>query len=298
MKRFKKVVLGLSIVVIAYSGSALKSFSLSESLAWLQSVAFFKITLWYNKQFLQKNCPFQCILAPHKAVPVAQIIIGPEHAILLIADGLFAPLYLGRIPETLTDFINLRMAAGTLDNTALIGLHTLNRWFEQWFANLPNNIEKDGNITQYNYSTTDYTAPSLIDLIRGVYNLKMRDQRGEKIAYVHCKAGRGRSAALVVAYLLYLYSIAEKVNPNHKPYTHEQLYTFFPTDDALVDALEAYVKRQRAVIRLHDAQKKVVKQFYSELKKYGSFDALYAQYADAIQKRDAEFKKTKTQAVA
>jgi hypothetical protein len=290
MKIFKKIALGFLIVAIVYSGSALNSFSLRESYYWLKSFTSFHITLWYNKLFLQKNCPFHCILAPYSAIPVAQVIIGPENTILLIADGLRAPIYLGRIIESPDDLINLRLVAGFSNNNQLIAIHTLNRWFEQWFADLPNTIEKDGNVVQYQYSTTDFTPPSLIDLIRGVYNLKERDRRDEKLAYVHCKAGRARSATLIVAYLLYVYTIAQKTNLKHEPYSLEKLAEIFPTDDALIEALIAYVKKQRSVIGLHEAQKKVIKKFYTELKKYGSFDALYEHYADAIHERDAEFK--------
>lgn len=247
---------------------------------------------------MQDSCSFQCILAPYNAVATPRVTIGPKNTILLIADGLHAPLYLGKIPESADYFINLRVAAGFSDNNALIALHTLNRWFEQRLVNLQHSIEKDEHVIQYNYSTTDFSAPSLIDLIRGVYNLKERDHRDEKIALVHCKAGRGRSAALVIAYLLYVYSIAEKVNLKNKPYTQEELAHMFHSDQVLIDALEAYVKHQRPVIGLHGIQKNALIQFCHELKKYGNFENLYEHYADTIHTRDVELKTPYTQMVA
>lgn len=297
MKSYKKIFFGLSVLIIAYA-SSLESFSLRESYAWFKSLFGFHISLYYNRYWLKQDvCSFQCILAPYKAVPTRRVVIGPQNNILLIADGLHAPLYLGKIPESIDYFINLRMAAGFRDNHGQIALHTLNRAFEQRFVHLQEMIEEDGEVTQYNYSTTDFTAPSLIDLIRGVYNLKARDRRGEKIALVHCKAGRGRSAALVIAYLLYVYSTAEKVNLKNVPYTPKELVHMFPSDETLIEALEAYVKQQRSVIGLHAIQRDALIQFYRELKKYGTFENLYEHYSDEIHDRDVALKTPYTQMV-
>lgn len=49
--------------------------------------------------------------------------------------------------------------------------------------------------------TTDFYPPSLDALIRGVEFLLDRAASGER-TYVHCKAGQGRSATLVMCYLM------------------------------------------------------------------------------------------------
>ncbi len=285
MKLQKKIALAMLALFILYSGSSLESFAFRESIDWMKSLFSFNITLAYNNYFGQGLCNFHNILAPYKTYTTPRIVIGPCKNIILIADGKMAPLYLGNIPQSPDHFIDLRQAAGFYDNNALIALHTLNRDFEQWLVSLNKSITKDDNIIQYHYSTTDFTAPSRIDLIRGIYNLKERDNRGEKIAYVHCKAGKGRSATLIVAYLLYVYVIADKVNPNGSPYTGKDL-----TPDELIDAMICYLKTQRYLVNINKNQRSALVELYAELIKYGSFDAVYAHYQERIKKRNAEFK--------
>lgn len=49
--------------------------------------------------------------------------------------------------------------------------------------------------------TTDHFEPSLEDLKKAVQFIKKYERRGKRV-YVHCRAGHGRSAAVVFAYLL------------------------------------------------------------------------------------------------
>lgn len=66
-------------------------------------------------------------------------------------------------------------------------------WLQEWRA---------AGVEQLRLSTVDLTGvPSLENLHRGVeFALKYREQ-GSSV-YVHCKAGRSRSATLVAAYLI------------------------------------------------------------------------------------------------
>ena len=48
---------------------------------------------------------------------------------------------------------------------------------------------------------TDFTAPSLDDVRAGVAFIQRQAAAGRKV-YVHCKAGRGRSATIVLCYLV------------------------------------------------------------------------------------------------
>lgn len=54
---------------------------------------------------------------------------------------------------------------------------------------------------QLHLPTLDYHCPSEAHLREGVAFIQDRIGRGEKV-YVHCKAGRGRSAILVLCYLM------------------------------------------------------------------------------------------------
>lgn len=56
-------------------------------------------------------------------------------------------------------------------------------------------------IDQLHLPTIDFTAPSLQDVVRGVDYIEAHARKGESV-YVHCKAGRGRSATLVLCWLI------------------------------------------------------------------------------------------------
>ena len=64
-------------------------------------------------------------------------------------------------------------------------------------------------IEQVRLPTIDYTSPSLSTVRQGVCCIEKCVSRGDLI-YVHCKAGRGRSATIVLCWLIK----AKKINPN------------------------------------------------------------------------------------
>lgn len=57
------------------------------------------------------------------------------------------------------------------------------------------------NLEQLSIATVDYQIPACADLQRGVAFMADRIAAGGKV-YVHCKAGRVRSVALVMCYLI------------------------------------------------------------------------------------------------
>jgi len=57
------------------------------------------------------------------------------------------------------------------------------------------------DIDQLWLPTTDFTPPELADIERGVAFISKHIDDGGKV-YVHCKAGRGRSATVVVCWLI------------------------------------------------------------------------------------------------
>ena len=65
----------------------------------------------------------------------------------------------------------------------------------------PLDAYRAGGLTQLHLPTIDFTAPSYDDVLRGVAFIREHAARGEKV-YVHCKAGRGRSATLVLCWLI------------------------------------------------------------------------------------------------
>jgi atypical dual specificity phosphatase len=64
-------------------------------------------------------------------------------------------------------------------------------------------------IEQVRLPTIDYTSPSLSTVRQGVCFIEKCVSRGD-LVYVHCKAGRGRSATIVLCWLIK----AKKIKPN------------------------------------------------------------------------------------
>ncbi len=62
-------------------------------------------------------------------------------------------------------------------------------------------------IDQMRIPTTDFTPPRLADVRRAVAFIASKADRGETV-YVHCKAGRARSATVVACWLMYRYRIS------------------------------------------------------------------------------------------
>ncbi|MGH0190684.1 UNVERIFIED_CONTAM: hypothetical protein FKN15_049474 [Acipenser sinensis] len=85
------------------------------------------------------------------------------------------------------------------------GVITMNEEYEtKYFCNTAQEWKSVG-VEQLCLSTVDFTGvPSLENLHKGVdFALKHKEQ-GDSV-YVHCKAGRSRSATLVAAYLIKLH---------------------------------------------------------------------------------------------
>eukprot|EP00584_Thalassiosira_punctigera_P021834 CAMPEP_0172574882 /NCGR_PEP_ID=MMETSP1067-20121228/136925_1 /TAXON_ID=265564 ORGANISM="Thalassiosira punctigera, Strain Tpunct2005C2" /NCGR_SAMPLE_ID=MMETSP1067 /ASSEMBLY_ACC=CAM_ASM_000444 /LENGTH=213 /DNA_ID=CAMNT_0013367517 /DNA_START=495 /DNA_END=1136 /DNA_ORIENTATION=+ len=63
--------------------------------------------------------------------------------------------------------------------------------------------------------TVDHFEPSVDDLKKAVSFISRHESRGGRV-YVHCRAGHGRSAAAVYAWLLYKEPLADPVELNEK----------------------------------------------------------------------------------
>ena len=65
----------------------------------------------------------------------------------------------------------------------------------------PARLYADLGISQLHVRTIDFTAPSLDAVERAVAFIENHAERGESV-YVHCKAGRARSATIVLCWLM------------------------------------------------------------------------------------------------
>ncbi|XP_018598853.1 phosphatidylglycerophosphatase and protein-tyrosine phosphatase 1 isoform X2 [Scleropages formosus] len=85
------------------------------------------------------------------------------------------------------------------------GVVTMNEEYEtKYFCNSAEEWKAVG-VEQLQLSTVDLTGvPNLEDLHKGVEFVLRHKEQGSSV-YVHCKAGRSRSATLVAAYLIQLH---------------------------------------------------------------------------------------------
>lgn len=143
--------------------------------------------------------------------------------------------------------------------------------FERRWSNWQWLRQKRPNLSVWLYPTVDYTAPSHLDLIRFVIDLY-----GRPIPVLaQCKAGKGRSATGIGAYLMVI--------------------SFMANDKASVQDIEDYLQllRPRVDFNLHHRQ--ALQLLRNELLSYESDPAniiqkLKQKYCDAIVAREHEVK--------
>ena len=100
----------------------------------------------------------------------------------------------------------------------------------------PTREYEHSNIQQLWVPTLDFTPPTLESVERAVEFLQAHVHRGETV-YVHCKAGRGRSATVVLCWLLQ----AKNMTPQQA---------------------QAYLQEKRPQVVKHLFRREVVQQFY------------------------------------
>lgn len=221
---------------------------------------------------VKNNTGFTCNQIAGDKVEVGyghNVIIDSSGVIKAVNDGKITPLMLGSIPSKSFHIDQLKNSGdGFFNPHASVGLFTLNEGWECKKAGLSKLVKKDKQIEQRTYPTKDMTAPSFIDLLRAVRDLEKRDAHNHQVVLVHCKAGRGRSATVVAAYLLHV------IHKSGKATTLNQV--------------EAYLVTHRKQVRLHEVQKKAVEYFYGQLKQAGGLDNLCKKHKVAITQRDQE----------
>ncbi|KAM5248407.1 phosphatidylglycerophosphatase and protein-tyrosine phosphatase 1 [Ctenodactylus gundi] len=86
------------------------------------------------------------------------------------------------------------------------GVITMNEAYETRFLCNTSKEWKKVGVEQLRLSTVDMTGvPTLVDLHRGV-QFALKYQALGQCVYVHCKAGRSRSATMVAAYLMQVHN--------------------------------------------------------------------------------------------
>ena len=231
----------------------------SAEIRALFSTIFLRADFTFNR--IAGNTPSQNGIS-RDGIYIAQDSLG---TISELHDGKQTPLVLGSIPRKMNHIDELKNSFG-LPESGTIGIYTLNRRFERDWAGETQIIKTRKDIKLFKYPTTDFTAPSMVDLLRAVRDLDNRDSYNHGLAYVHCRAGRGRSAVTVAAYLAFILHKAQIV--------------------ATAEQIEAYLKKCRTHVGLNGSQMAVLKRFQTELAQAGSFENLYAHYRAEIEKRD------------
>ncbi|ORY07444.1 phosphatases II [Basidiobolus meristosporus CBS 931.73] len=69
-------------------------------------------------------------------------------------------------------------------------------------------LYKELDIEQVRLETEDFTTPSLENIRAGVEYIESCVKKNNGTIYVHCKAGRGRSATMVLCYLITRYELS------------------------------------------------------------------------------------------
>ncbi len=273
----KKLYFLLYIIFVPYSYSFSYNFyTLKDYYNLGKSAALFHVSIFCNYFWYGSAFSFNQIAGDRvSGIPKNKFVIVYDKktgALIKINDGKKTPLILGGIPRKQKHIESLNDLK-TQERKDL-GIFSLNRAFERNWAGLTK-LCHGKSIKLFKYPTTDYSAPSLVDLLRAVRDLDNRDSSDIGLAYVQCKAGRGRSAVATGAYLLHIcYAVECKTKQEFKVTSKD---------------IEAYLISRRPQVRFNSAHKAALANFHEELKKAGNFENLLIKYKPEIEKRDAEF---------
>lgn len=223
----------------------------------------FHISRYYNKLRFGQFFEFHPVTQPSTTV---QITKNQNGNITSIQDGKRTPLVLSSIPSQLKHIQQLKTTYKS--NNYAFGIYTLNEPWECYSAGLTQLLRQDLSLQQFQYPTTDMTAPKQIDLLRAVYDLEHRDQYNHSASVVHCKAGRGRSATVVAAYLMH---IAYQNNYNIS-----------------IEQVIAYLKKCRPQVALGSIQKQAIQVFAKKLHETQGLENLYHLNKAKVIKREEE----------
>lgn len=138
---------------------------------------------------------------------LARLLFYPTLAYNVVMEKVSSRQWFNRVDQTviLGALPFKSMTEELVHNENVRGVVTMNEEYEtEYFCNSAEEWEAAG-VEQLRLSTVDLTGvPSLENLQRGVEFVMRHREEGSSV-YVHCKAGRCRSATLVAAYLIRLH---------------------------------------------------------------------------------------------
>ncbi|KAL2088670.1 hypothetical protein ACEWY4_015569 [Coilia grayii] len=138
---------------------------------------------------------------------LARILFYPTLAYNVIMEKITSRKWYNRVDQTvILGALPFRsMTEELVQKENVRGVITMNEEYEtKYFCNSSEEWRAVG-VEQLRLSTVDLTGvPSMENLQRGVEFALQHRQQGTSV-YVHCKAGRSRSATLVAAYLIKLH---------------------------------------------------------------------------------------------
>ncbi|KAM3625807.1 uncharacterized protein V6R79_017866 [Siganus canaliculatus] len=138
---------------------------------------------------------------------LAKLLFYPTLAYNVVMEKMSSRRWFDRVDDTvILGALPFRsMTRQLVDKEDVRGVITMNEMYEtKYFCNSREEWHAEG-VEQLRLSTVDLTGvPSLENLHRGVEFALQHRERGKSV-YVHCKAGRSRSATLVAAYLIRLH---------------------------------------------------------------------------------------------
>ena len=138
---------------------------------------------------------------------------------------------LGSIPRDEDDFIHIKK---------LYGVNNIMTMNEDWeLAAVGGQSGIGVGIDRVQLATPDFNPPSL-DVIKRAVDILHADLGSKNIYYIHCKAGKGRSAVIVVCYVMYRY--------------------YMNVDEAI-----KFVKRHRPSVSLNEQQIDAIQQYYCKV---------------------------------
>nr|XP_057933012.1 phosphatidylglycerophosphatase and protein-tyrosine phosphatase 1 isoform X1 [Doryrhamphus excisus] len=140
---------------------------------------------------------------------LARLLFYPTLAYNVVMEKVSSRRWFDRVDETvLLGALPFKSMTKQLVETENVrGVITMNETYEtKYFCNSAEEWQATG-VEQLRLSTVDITGvPTLENLRRGVDFAMQQREKGNSV-YVHCKAGRSRSATLAAAYLIRLHCV-------------------------------------------------------------------------------------------
>ena len=155
-----------------------------------------------------------------------------------IAQGLFWPTYAWNL--TWGRLFKVRRWWDVVDEVVVLGARPLRRDVKTFHETLhitgvinmceeycgPTDLYEQFGIEQLWLPTVDFTPPNLGDVERGVEFIEQHAQKNGRV-YVHCKAGRARSATVVLCWLVKYRGMTPQEAQEHllkvRPHVHSKL---------------------------------------------------------------------------